>query len=68
MQHLLSPPLVAPEPPDESLLTLALEPDHEKPIRAIDGWRHDLELRDLRGHPLATLTVTILDGLLEARA
>jgi len=47
VQELLATPFVAGKPSVEPLLALVLEPNHEEPVRTIDGRRHDLELRDL---------------------
>src|SRR5262245_2036531 len=51
VQQLLAAPFISAKPPNEPLLALVLETDHEESVRTIDRWRHDLELRDLRGIP-----------------
>jgi hypothetical protein len=67
VQKLLAAPLISAEPANEPLLAFVLETNHEESVRTIDGWRHDLELRDLCGMPHASLPITIFDRSLGPR-
>ena len=68
MQHLLAAPVIAAEPSDETLFALRLEPNHEEPVWAVDGRRHDLELRHLRRVPQSAVSVSVIDRTLGPRA
>ena len=60
-------PLLAADPPREALLALALEPNHEEMVRAVDRRGDDLEACDLRDVPHQVPEVTVFDRLLHAR-
>jgi len=68
VQELLAAPLVTAKPSNKPLLALVLEANHEEPVRTVDGRRHDLERRDLRGIPDASLPIMIFDGSLGSLA
>lgn len=54
-----SPPVR--RPTREALLSVVLEPDHEKAIRPVDGGSHHPENREHRDRPHAVLAITVRD-------